>query len=468
MKKIALHWQIVIGLILGVVYALLSAQWGWGWFTADYVAPWGRIFINLLKLIAVPLVLFSIVGGIAGLGSPKQLGSMGLKTLLLYISTSLFAIGLGLGIAVLAKPGRSIDERMVLENRIGYELWAKSEKIALADGLSVTTDPEHAALVETVKLRLASTTNDVPATDVVKSTQARGPLSFVEDWVPGNLFIALSDNREMLKVIFFALLMGISILFVPKEKVSGLMGVIDGLTVVFIKMVEGIMMVAPFFVFALMASTISQQAGDDPTRVWELFKGLGLYSVCVLLGLAMVAYVVYPLIIRFFAKNPFLWFLKGISPAQLLAFSSSSSAATLPVTMDCAENRLGIDKRVVSFVLPIGSTVNMDGTSLYQAVAVVFLAQMHGIVLGFDAYVTILFTTVLASIGAAAIPGAGVVMLMVILSSVGLNPAWIAIILPVDRILDMFRTVVNVTGDVMVALLVDKTTRAKSSSTQAG
>lgn len=457
MARIPLHWQIVAGLALGVLYALMSSWFGWSAFTADWIAPWGRIFVNLLKLIAVPLVLFSIVGGIASLGSPKQLGKMGVKTLAFYLATSLLAIALGLAIAVLAKPGRVIDGQMLVENRISYELWAKGQDVVLADKTCLLCDTTYAEIVKEVALR-AQDNPEVLVSGSTKEISDRGPLTFVEDWVPGNIFSALGNNGAMLQVIFFALLMGIALVLVPQERSEPLLGVVNALSDVFIKMVEVVMKGAPFFVFALMASLIAQQTGNDPSRIVDIFKGLGVYGLCVLGGLFMVAFVIYPLIVKYFVSNmSFRSFLKCISPAQLLAFSTSSSAATLPVSMECAEENLKIDNRVASFVLPIGSTVNMDGTSLYQALAVVFLAQMHGVVLGFDAYLTILFTTMMASIGSAAIPGAGIVMMMVVLSSVGLNPAWIAIILPIDRLLDMFRTVVNVTGDLMVALVVDRT-----------
>jgi Na+/H+-dicarboxylate symporter len=456
LKSISLHWQIVIGLIAGVLYAFVASANGLGAFTADFIAPWGRIFVSLLQLIAIPLVLFSIVGGIASLGSPAQLGKMGVRTLTYYLATSVLAIVLGLGIAWLIAPGKWMDHDLLLENRISYELWAKGENVAFADQHCFSCDSSMALIVTEVGGRMFQG-GEGETGEISPALSDRGPLSFIEDWVPSNIFQALGDNRNMLKIIFFALVMGMAVLYVPNQKTASLLSVVTGLNEVFIKMVEGVMRLAPFFVFALMASVISQQAGDNPARVWELFKGLGGYSLSVLIGLGIIAFVIYPLFVMFFVSGvSYRSFIKAISPAQLLAFSTSSSAATLPVTMECAEQNLKVDKRVVSFVMPIGSTVNMDGTSLYQAVAVIFLAQMHHISLGWDAILTIVFTTMMASIGSAAIPGAGVVMLMVVLTSVGLNPAWIAIILPVDRILDMFRTVINVTGDVMVSLLVAK------------
>jgi len=273
--------------------------------------------------------------------------------------------------------------------------------------------------------------------------------------VPSNVFAAMSDNGSMLKIIFFALFFGIALLFVPDKQAKPVIDVVNGLTEVFLKMVDMIMKGAPFFVFALMTGIVSEMAGDSPAKILELFKGLSWYSLAVLTGLLLMAFIIYPTIMKFFVKRlTFRGFLKGISPAQMLAFSTSSSAATLPVTLECVEDNLKVDPKVSSFVLPIGATVNMDGTSLYQAVAVVFLAQMHMIDLSFAQQITIILTATLASIGSAAIPSAGLIMLMIVLSSVGLNPAWIGIILPVDRILDMVRTVVNVTGDATVATVI--------------
>jgi Na+/H+-dicarboxylate symporter len=456
MKKVPLHWQIIIALILGVLYAVISSFIGLADFNKLWVSPWGRIFISLLKLIAVPLVLFSIMGGIVSLGDPRQLGKMGTKTLSIYLITTVVAVSVGLAVANFVAPGEKINEAMRLENRISYELWAASNKIELHDKQCVTCMDENKELVAKVQARMSSLPQN--AEIALTPTANNGPLNFVEELVPSNIFGALADNRSMLKVIFFAVFFGVCILFVPVSRTTALVQVITSLSDVFIKMVEMVMKAAPFFVFALMAGVVSEQAGDNPGRVLELFKGLGWYTVSVLAGLGFVTFVLYPTIIHFFVKGiSFKQFLKGISPAQLLAFSTSSSAATLPVTLECVEKNLGVDKRVASFVLPIGSTVNMDGTSLFQAVAVLFLAQYHGIQLDLVQQITIVLTATMASIGAAAIPGAGVVMLMVVLTSVGLNPAWIALILPVDRILDMFRTIVNVTGDTVVCLFVERT-----------
>ncbi len=464
MRKLALHWKIIIGLFLGIFWAVLSGFFGWSEFTTNWLAPWGRIFISLLKLIAIPLVLFSIIGGIVGLGDPKHLGRMGLRTLLIYLATTIIAVSLGLLIVNIIRPGEWMGDEVRKENRIAYELWAQQEGQVLHDDTDMLSDPANSALIFQVAERRGYDEDESVQSRLkqVENQKQNGPLSFIEDMVPDNVFQAMSDNGNMLKVIFFALFFGIALLFVPDEQARPVVDVINGLTEVFLKMVDLIMKGAPFFVFALLAGLVSEMAGDNPVKVFELFKGLTWYSLAVLAGLLFMAFVVYPGIMKFFVKRlSYSSFLKGISPAQMLAFSTSSSAATLPVTIECVEDNLKVDPKVSSFVLPIGATVNMDGTSLYQAIAVVFLAQMHMIDLDFGQQVTIILTATLASIGSAAIPSAGLVMLMIVLSSVGLNPAWIGIILPVDRILDMVRTVVNVTGDATVATVIGEISTVK-------
>ncbi|WP_010664037.1 dicarboxylate/amino acid:cation symporter [Marinilabilia salmonicolor] len=465
MKKLPLHWKIIIGLVLGIIWALASSWLGWGTFTENWIAPWGRIFIDLLKLIAVPLVLFSIIGGIVSLGHPRDLGRLGGKTLLFYLSTTILSVTVGLVLVNVLAPGKTIEKEVRLENRMGYELWLQEQGLTPKDGRWFSRDSTyHQVLNQVAQKRGFEETDEVRIRlETAQKAEKNGPLVFLEDMVPGNLFLSLSDNRNMLQVIFFGIFFGVALLFVPSEKAAPLKRLIDSIAEVFLKMVELIMAAAPFFVFALMAGMVNQMAGGNPGHVLELFKGLTWYSLVVVLGLVIMAFVIYPAFMAFFVKGiSFMDFLRGISPAQMLAFTTSSSAATLPVTLECVEENLKVDKRISSFVLPIGATVNMDGTSLYQAVAVVFLAQMHLVDLSIGQQLTVVLTATLASIGAAAIPSAGVVMLMVVLSSVGLNPAWIGIILPVDRILDMMRTVVNVTGDATVSTIVDKTTNLEN------
>ena len=460
MRKLALHWQIIIGLVLGIIWALLSSAIGWSSFTIDWIAPFGTIFINLLKLIAVPLVLFSIINGVAGIGDPASLGRMGGKTLLAYLITTVFAVAIGLFIVNLIGPGKLIDQESRIDNRISYEIWANTQGYQIKDGINYLNEPKFMERAKKITdLSRAELQDASVSTKLVNADAAMesGPLQPLIDIVPQNFFKALGDNALMLQVIFFGLFFGISLLFIPNDKSKPVIEVVDSIMEVFLKMVDLVMKAAPFFVFALLAGVVSKMAGDDISKVVEIFKGLSWYSLTVVLGLATMIFLIYPLLFKVFVKSvSYIGFFKAMGPAQTLAFSTSSSAATLPVTMECVEDNLGVDKKVTSFVLPIGATVNMDGTCLYQAVAVVFLAQMHMIDLTLGQQLTIVLTATLASIGSAAVPSAGLVMLIIVLESVGLNPAWIAIIFPVDRILDMMRTVVNVTGDATVCSIIAK------------
>lgn len=458
MKKLALHWKIIIGMVLGIIWALISSSLGWSSFTIDWIDPFGTIFINLLKLIAVPLVLFSIISGVANIGDPKSLGRMGGKTLCVYLITTVFAIGLGLTLVNIIKPGKLIDEQSRIDNRISYEIWASEQGYQLKDGINYLQDPDFFERAQEISQLTKSELKDASVSDKLQTAETRkkvSPLQPLVDIVPDNFFYSLSNNGLMLQIIFFAIFFGVCLLFIPNEKSQPVLDLVDGINEVFLKMVDLVMQAAPFFVFALLAGVVSKMAGDDVGKVVEIFKGLSWYSLTVLGGLLLMIFVVYPLILKSFVKKiPYSGFFKSMSPAQTLAFSTSSSAATLPVTMECVEHNLGVNKKISSFVLPIGATVNMDGTSLYQAIAVVFLAQLHMIDLTVGQQLTVVLTATLASIGSAAVPSAGLVMLIIVLESVGLNPAWIAIIFPVDRILDMFRTVVNVTGDATVCSII--------------
>src|SRR5690606_16788880 len=391
--KLALHWKIIIGLVLGVIWAIVSSKLGWSQFTIDWIAPFGTIFINLLKLIAVPLVLFSIISGVAGLGDPSSLGRMGAKTLAFYFATTILAVGLGLVIVNLINPGKLVDEQSRIDNRISYELWAASEGMEVKDGVNYLKDPEfRERALEITELSKAELKDATVAEKMATASETKdsGPLQPLVDIVPQNIFGSLSDNGSMLKVIFFAIFFGISLLLIPNEKSDPVKKFVDGTMEIFLKMVDVVMQAAPFFVFALLAGVVSTMAGDDVNKVFEIFKGLSWYSLAVFSGLMLMIFVIYPLILKLFVRDiPYKGFFKAMSPAQTLAFSTSSSAATLPVTMECVEDNLGVDKKVTSFVLPIGATVNMDGTSLYQAVAVVFLAQLHMIDLTIGQQLTI-------------------------------------------------------------------------------
>ncbi len=457
-KKLALHWKIIIGMLLGVVWALISSTMGWSEFTINWIDPFGTIFINLLKLIAVPLVLLSIISGVSNLGDTVSLGKIGGKTLLIFISTSFLAIGTGLLLVNIINPGGRIDQDSLIENRLSYEIWATSQGHEIKDGIHYHQMPEHQERVQRMRSISNETLSDEEISqrlEAANQMKEAGPLQMLVDVVPENFFFSLSNNTLMLQIIFFGIFFSVSLLFIPKEQSEPVIKFINGFLAVFLKMVDFVMQAAPFFVFALLAGVVSKMAGDDVGKVIEIFKGLSWYTLTVLIGLLLFIFILYPLAVKLFTKKiTYRGFLKGMSPAQALAFSTSSSAATLPVTMECIENNLGVNKKISSFVLPIGATINMDGTSLYQAIAVVFLAQMHMIDLTMTQQLIIVVTATLASIGAAPVPSAGLVMLIIIMESVGLNPAWIAIIFPVDRILDMVRTVVNVTGDAVVCTIV--------------
>lgn len=459
MKKLALHWKIIIGMVLGIVWAIISAKFGLSKFTINWVAPFGTIFINLLKLIAIPLVLFSVMSGIIGIGNPKHLGKMGLNTIGMYLLSTVFAVSLGLTLVNIFNPGKILDNTSRLENRIQYELWAKTNAIEVKDKQCYICDSNNSALVSKMQKKMDVEVLPEEVSEKLNTanqTIKSGPLQALVDVVPPNVFKALND-ATMLPIIFFAIFFGLATLFIPAKQSKIVSDFVNAFNEVFLKMIDFIMLASPFFVFALMAGIIAKMAGDDLNKMYEIFKGLSFYFVTVLLGLLLMIFVIYPLILKLMSKGfKYFDFFKNIAPAQMLAFSTSSSAATLPITLDVAEENLKIDNKTSSFVLPIGATLNMDGTSMYQAIAAIFLAQIHLIDLSLGQQITIVLTATLASIGSAAVPSAGLVMLMIVLSSVGLNPAWIAIILPVDRLLDMIRTTVNVTGDLTITTLIDK------------
>ncbi|WP_194852560.1 dicarboxylate/amino acid:cation symporter [Nonlabens antarcticus] len=461
MKKLALHWQILIGMSTGILFGIILLNTAWGSeeiivrtikeqimldysiadgevitnhevkpaititttkaaeFVSNWVEPFGTMFVNLLKLIAVPLILASLIKGISDLKDIAKFRRMGIRTILIYIGTTIIAITLGLVLVNLLNPGAGISEETIANLSATYE-----------GNSGITSKLETAALQKDA-----------------------GPLQAVIDMVPDNAVAAMSNNSLMLQVIFFAIFLGISMLLIGEKAALPLKNFFDSLNDVVLKMVDLIMLTAPFAVFALLATVVV--TADDP----EVLLALLYYAGTVVLGLILMI-VIYCLIFWLYVKKSPLWFLNKIAPAQLLAFSTSSSAATLPVTMERVEEHMGVEKEVSSFVLPVGATINMDGTSLYQAVAAVFVCQALGIELALTAQLTIVLTALLASIGSAAVPGAGMVMLVIVLESISfpseLLPVALALIFAVDRPLDMLRTTVNVTGDATVASIVAK------------
>lgn len=458
MKKPALHWQVIIGLIIGVLYAWLSITFNWNSFTLDYIKPIGDIFINLLKLIAVPLVLFSIISGVASLGDVKKLGRMGIKTLLTYVLTTMFAVCVGLALVNIFKPGEQVSDELLKSNRIRYELWRNADpSIPILDDINYVNDPANADLVAEISKEESGKATNADLQDKLDKaakTKADGPLQPLVDVVPSNIFESLTA-MSMLQIIFFAIFFGIMLVSINPTDAEPVKKVIHGMNEVFVRMVWTVMKAMPIFVFALMAGQIVKAAGTDPDKFQELLEFLLQYSLVVVLGLALMIFLFYPALVKILVRKIGMGrFLKGMRDAQITAFSTSSSVATLPVTINCVHENIGVSERTSSFVLPIGATVNMDGTSLYQAVAVVALAQFHLVDLTLGQQAVIVLTATLASIGAAAVPSAGLVLMIIVLESVGLNPAWIALIFPVDRILDMCRTVVNVTGDGAVSTII--------------
>lgn len=459
MGKIALHWQIMIAMILGIFWSIISGYYEINWFTIDWIYPFGEIFIRCLKFIAVPLVLFSIITGIAGMGSPKGLGRMGGKTLGLYLITTVFSVSVGLIAVNALQPGKQSNEETRLNHRLQYELWAQEAGVPIKDGRHELETATQAQIKKAKgALEKSKETKEYKKAMDKKAAmeEDKGPLQPLVDMVPENLILSLGNGKLMLQVIFFAIFFGISLVLLPEERTETVRKFFDGMNEIFVKMVNVVMRAAPFFVFCLMAGVLARSA-DSLDELIAIFVDLLFYSLVVVLGLFVMLFGFYPTLLRVFGvKISYSQFFKGMSPAQFLAFSTSSSAATLPVTIECANKNLGIPERSTDFVLPIGATVNMDGTSLYQAVAVIFLAQYFDVDLTIMQQLGIMVTATLASIGAAAVPSAGLIMLMIVLESVGLNPLWIAFILPVDRILDMCRTVINVTSDATVSAIIAK------------
>ncbi len=455
-RKFAIHNRILLGLVFGVAWAFFSSSFGLKEFTLNWINPWGSIFMNLLKLIAVPLILFSIIKGVYDLADVSKFGKLGLKTIGIFLITTTTSVTIGILFGNIFAPGKSIDQELRLVNRIKYEIWANNNGKETIDGQNFKDNPKYSYLLEDANKSASqeSQNNLEDKIAAATNTKASRPLSFIEDMVPTNIFQSLTIDKKILQVIFFAIFFGLTLLYLEKQKITAVVDFVFGMNEVFLKMIDLVMSLAPYFVFCLMAGKLTELAGDDINSMLTIFKSLGAYSVVVLAGLSCMIFITYPTLLKVFTGKSIIKFFKDASPAQMLAFSTSSSAATLPITMECVNDRMKISKDTSSFVLPIGATINMDGTSLYQAIAVLFLAQFHMIDLTLGQQITVILTAILASVGTAAIPSAGIIMLIIVLESVGLNPAWIAIILPVDRILDMCRTTVNVTGDMTVCSII--------------
>lgn len=430
--KLALHWKIILGMLAGIMFSLILVNTSWGaslttmkvkgvdveisragLLVRDWIKPFGTMFINALKLIAVPLILASLIKGVSDLKDISKLSKMGLRTIGTYIATTLVAVSIGLVVVNLVNPGKTITEETRNDLVMSYSHGAGQKISAAAE------------------------------------QKESGPLKALEDLVPDNIFNAASNNGNMLQVIVFAIFFGIGLILIPADKSAPVKAFFDGFNEVILKLIDLIMLAAPYGVFALLAALVVESPSQD------LFLALIWYAVSVVIGL-FIMIIIYIGLVYFFTGRKPGFFLNGISPAQLLAFSTSSSAATLPVTMERVEEHLGVEEEVTSFVLPIGATINMDGTSLYQAVAAIFIAQAFGMDLDLYAQLGIVVTATLASIGSAAVPGAGMVMLVIVLAQAGIPEAGLALIFAIDRPLDMLRTTVNVTGDAAVSMLIAK------------
>lgn len=396
-------------MIFGIFWGLIVVGNNLTEFHSLWIAPWGKIFLRFLKFIAVPLVVTSIVTGIISLKNMSRLFSLAWKTISLYIISTLFAISIGLILASVFKPGVGIT---TTQSSVGG--YNKPEMV------------------------------DSP-------NKSEGVMGFVIDMVPENFFLSASNNSAMLQIIIAAMLMGLALQLIPEEKRKTISMLFIEAADMFATMIKIILYIAPIGVFALISTVVVEYGGDS-----SVFLGLGKYMLTVIGGLLLMLLVVYPTILYVIKGISPIRFLKGIFPAQLVAFTTSSSAATLPVTTLQVQNELGVSEEISGFVLPLGMTINMDGTSLYQAVSAIFIAQVYQIDLTFGAQLTILLTALLSSIGSPGIPGGSIVMMMVVLASAGIPGDGLALILGVDRVLDMLRTSVNVTGDAFVSCILNK------------
>ena len=411
---IPLYAKILIGMLAGVLIGIAALTFQQTGFVNNWVRPWGQVFIRLLQLIAVPLVFVSLVKGVIGLSDIGKFSRIGIRTIILYLLTTAFAVTVGMSLGLVVRPGQFVDRQTVVSMQENYKSFVEQKKAEA---------------------------------DTMKNS---GPLSFLEEVVPDNFVAATSDNRKMLQVIFFAVLFGIAALCIERTKIAPVEQLFDSLYHILLKVIDFVIMFAPYGVTALMAGLVIDFSGN-----LSMFGALAVYAITVVSGLLFLISVFYPTLIYLFTKMKPNFFIKTMYPVQLFAFTTSSSAATLPLNLETTENKLGVSNEVTSFVLPVGATINMDGTSCYQAIAVLFIAQVIGIDLTLMQLFTILLMTIISSIGTPSIPGGSYVILTMVLASVGIPPEGLALILGIDRPLDMLRTAVNVTGDATVAAIVD-------------
>lgn len=417
-KKIVplpLYVQILLGMLAGVLIGVAALQVDGVLFVQHWIRPWGQVFVRLLQLIAIPLVFISLIKGVMGLKDISKFSRIGGKTIAIYLATTCVAVLLGLFLGLIVQPGKLVNHSRVAHIQENY--------------LSVVEEKKQ----------------------ISKQEQDRGPLYFLNDIVPNNIVGAAADNSKMLQVIFFAVFFGIAALTLPKDKIVPVIALFDGLNDIILRMVDYIVKFAPWGVAALMAGLVTDAGGD-----MSIFGALSVYALVVAAGMFFLLLGFYPLLVRLFTKMSVKKFIRAMYPVQLFAFTTSSSAATLPVTMEVVEKDLKVSQEVASFVLPVGVTINMDGTSCYQAISILFIAQVLGIELTLSQLLIIVLMTILSSIGTPGIPGGSYVVLTMVLTSVGIPAEGLALILGIDRPLDMLRTAVNVTGDATVAVIVDR------------
>ncbi|NLN95768.1 MAG: dicarboxylate/amino acid:cation symporter [Bacteroidales bacterium] len=396
MKKIAFHWQILISLVFAVIFGIyFPAQ-------VKYISWMGDVFLRLLKMLIIPLVLSSLISGVTNIGGSRNLGRLGLKTMTYYIVTSIFAILTGLLLMNLFKPG--------VEAELNF-------------------------------------------TQTVDSGLAKDSLGdILLKVIPENIFLAFTDNAQLLSVILFSLLFGFFINQVENTHSQRLKDFFNSMFEVMMKLTLFIIRFTPFGILGLVATKVSQQSD-----LIALIQSMGMYMLVVILGLLIHAGITLPLLLKLVGKVNPLKHLKALQVPLITAFSTASSNATLPLTMEATEKNAGVSNKITSFTLPLGATVNMDGTALYECAAVIFISQVYGVELTFAQQLVVVITALLASIGAAGIPMAGLVMITIVLTAVGLPLEGVGLILAVDPLLDMFRTAVNVWSDSCGAVIIAKT-----------